>query len=522
MAESTGFKKLNYKDRPAMLALMRVSRSAYCLWSFMYLRAEWQEASKLNIFCVAEKFIVRDTGLSKNVVREAKALLIAHGWITHIGGRAMTGCWDTNEYLVQVGTAPTVAQKSGAGKKADHRSPKSGLPTGARKVGSTVDVFTSGTPLGAGESSGGVESRAGGCGGSPPTGLGFERSEGFGGDRHARDANADALPSRSIDRDLENQKRKPNPMGAAPPNPPCGDMGVSGFKDEEFDSIPDALNPDPVSEPEPEPELDDIPEFTEARCLATYLWFFLLGRKSLGEKITILPKWEQYWSTDFQSLLDQGATRADIELAIWVSQLPASREFYIRSKSIVDQFWLLTEKGQSLENQKQDHQCAYCYSFFSLGSELRAHAEVCTEDPGADPEDIAEEEAMYAAEDPDPYMQGAVSDPDPGFDPFADSRFAELYDDEGNTVFKETDDDSQDWQPILIPEDWGQHDLNYELPEPFKEPARGRIRPEDNYLSPYISDEKRISPYRECGDMARSDGENGKGGEEPPSQDFGS
>ena len=472
MAESTGFKKLNYKDRPAMLALMRASRSAYCLWAFMYLRAEWQEASKLNIFCVAEKFIIRDTGLSKNVVREAKVLLIAHGWITRIGGRAMTGCWDTNEYLVQVGTAPTVAQKVGAGKKADHRSPKSGLPTVAQKAGGTVDVITSGTPLGGGESSGGVESRAGGCGGSPPTGLGLERSEGFGGDRHARDANANAAaqptasPSPTRDRDfveLQNRKFNPNPTGALPPNPRCGDMGCSGFKDEEFDSIPDDLNPDPVSEP----ELDDIPEFTEARCLATYLWFFLLGRKSMGEKITILPKWEQYWSADFQSLLDQGATRAEIELAIWVSQIPACREFYIRSKSIVDQFELLTEKAQSLEDMKGDYQCAYCYNFYSLGSELWAHAEVCTEDPGADPDDVAEENEMYARED---------LCPDADFDPFSGERFEELYDDNGDTVFVETDDDSQDWQPILIPEDWGQHDLDYELPEPFK--AKGCIKPE--------------------------------------------
>ena len=141
MAESTGFKKLNYKDRPAILALMRASRSAYCLWSFMYLRAEWQDASKKNIFCVAEKFIIRDTGLSKNVVREGKALLIAHGWIIKIGGRSQEGCWDTSEYIVQVGTAPTVPQKVGSGKKADHRSPENGPPTGARKVGGTGGCY---------------------------------------------------------------------------------------------------------------------------------------------------------------------------------------------------------------------------------------------------------------------------------------------------------------------------------------------------------------------------------------------
>jgi hypothetical protein len=491
MAESTGFKKLNYKDRPAMLALMRASRSAYCLWAFMYLRAEWQEASKLNIFCLAERFIIGDTGLSKNVVREAKVLLIAHGWITRIGGRAMTGCWDTNEYLVQVGTAPTLAQKAGG----------------------TVDVNTSGTPLGVGESSGGVEFRAGGVGGIPPRFA--ERSEGGVPSKTVtrRDASADAAaqPTASaslVGRDfVEDQKRKPNPTGALPPNPRCGDMGDSGF--EEFDSIPDDLNPDPVSEREP--KRNDIPEFTEARCLATYLWFFLRGRQSMGEKIMILPKWEEYWSADFQSLLDQGATRTEIELVIWVSQTSGCREFYIRSKSILDQFELLTEKGKSLERLKEDHQCPCCYSFFSMRSELEAHDAVCTEDPGADPDDVAEENEMYARED---------LCPDADFDPFSGERFEELYDDNGDTVFVETDDDSQDWQPVLIPENWGQNDLNYELSEPFKEPARGRIRPEDNYLSPYISDEKRISPYRECGDMARSDGENGNGGEEPPSQDL--
>ena len=182
----------------------------------------------------------------------------------------------------------------------------------------------------------------------------------------------------------------------------------------------------------------------------------------------ILPKWEEYWSADFQSLLDHGASRAEIELAIWVSQTSGCRELYVRSKSILYQFELLTEKGKSLEHLKEDHQCPYCYGFFSLGSELRAHAEVCTEDPGADPDDVAEENEMYAREE---------LCPEPIPDPFADSRVEEVCDD-GVPVFAEPDDDSQDWQPILIREDWGQHDLDYELPEPFKTKATGSIKPE--------------------------------------------
>jgi hypothetical protein len=73
-----------------------------------------------------------DTGLSKNVVREAKQLLQEYGWIVKTGMRAQTGCWDTTEYQVRVGKALTGAQKVGSG-KSDHRSPERGSRPEPRK-----------------------------------------------------------------------------------------------------------------------------------------------------------------------------------------------------------------------------------------------------------------------------------------------------------------------------------------------------------------------------------------------------
>jgi hypothetical protein len=404
----------------------------------MYLRSD-----RNNIFCLKEDFIMADTGLSQNVVRAAKRLLIEFGWIIKTGMRSQIGRWDTSEYEVRIGKAPTGAQKVCSG-KFGHRSPESVLPSGAQKVFRTVDTHTPVPPQDAVLGVRGVSPRD-----VPSEARRVPATADHAGDAIAFVAARPLATASLAGADASKAKTENlNPMGAAPPNPRCGDMGVYEFEDEE-----------------------SIPEFSEARCCATYLWFFLRGRKSLGEKITILPRWEEYWSADFQRLLDQGASSADIELAIWASQVPGSREFYIRSKSIVDQFELLTQKGQRLEHLKHDHQCPYCYCFFSLGSELKEHYEVCTEDPGADPDDIAGEEAMYAAEDL--IAQGAVTDPLPDLDPFAEARVDQAFDDNGEPVWDE------EGNPVMVREVWSDpEDLNYELPPPFKTPARGFVKPD--------------------------------------------
>jgi hypothetical protein len=451
---SKGFKKLHDKDRPALTALMRASKSAACLWFFMLSRAEWEGGK--YIFCLAEDFIIADTGLSKNVVRESKRLLQKFFWIIKVGMRGSHGHWDTTEYEVHLtGKAPTGAQKVCPGKEQS---------TGAQKVCSRPEPGNGAAPLDTHSPippRGGdglvAPSHAGGCGGSPPTGLGLERSD---SSSTKSNGQGDAMPlgasrpSSFLVRVDQNRgsKSKPhsNPMGGcAPQTPCCGDMGVS------------------------EPE-----EMSDAHYLALLLWYYIQGRLSLGEKkIVVLPRWEEYWTTDFQGLLDSGATRADIELAIWASQWPAKKLYYKRSQSICAQYEQLLDAAQKLEKLFALRQCPGCYCYFSLASQFNEHIPVCAAGTAAvlpAPDDATEEDAYFAAEDVHA-MDGIVfSDPDP--DPYADSRLQELADDDGGTVFEEMAPGQI--RPVMLPEDWGQHDFDFKMPEPFKTKAKGRIRPE--------------------------------------------
>lgn len=460
-----GFKKFHHKDRPTILALMRHSLSAFAVWWFMCSRSD-----RNDIFCVKEEFIIGDTDLSKNVVRAAKRLLREYGWITLTGVRSQVGRWDTNEYKVQIGRAPTAAQKVCSGKKSSHQSPENGLPSGAQKVGRTVDIHTPDAPRGGEGAVASSRSRAGGVGGIPP--RGFERSDGFPaqavdqGDAIALGCAPFAFPSGTAIAEDQNRKSKPNPMGAAPPNPPCGDMGVS--------------------EPKVKEQREEPVTLTDAQYLATLLWYYIQGRLSLGQDILVLPRWEQYWSDDFQSLLDKGATRADIEMVIWASQWPANQKYYKRSKSICDQFELLLEKAQKRERLFRHWQCPGCHCYFSLHHQFEEHIPVCEAGPAAvlpAPDDASEEEAWLAAEDLIA-AEGAIvcNDDFDNFDPFAGTRYLEVEDEYGNPVYEESEPGK--WTKVMMPEDWGQHDFDFEMPEPFKTPAKGSIRPEGETEKP--------------------------------------
>lgn len=183
-------------------------------------------------------------------------------------------------------------------------------------------------------------------------------------------------------------------------------------------------DPSPSSAaPLPDAEMEELAKayFEDpATYLATYLWSFLQPRPD----VEVIRPWERLWIQDFQSALDDGHTKEDIELAILCSQAGKAREMYVRALSICNNLDLLVEKGRKLRDKGvlREHECK-CHALFAMFEDLQEHQETCETALAIDPEDAAEEEAMYAAEDLIGY--GLAPDPLPDFDPFADTREGE-------------------------------------------------------------------------------------------------
>ena len=184
--------------------------------------------------------------------------------------------------------------------------------------------------------------------------------------------------------------------GVAPPEPPArGGTGVSKYEKPEihgFDLKPLASDPE---------------------YLATLLYNYLQGRISLGDKTISVPRlWKKFWTEDFQSLLDDGRTRPDIEIVIWASQWPGNQKFYVRAQKIKENFDLLIEKAERRANLFRVHACSYCYCWFSMYSSLAEHLEKCTAAPPPTVlDDAAEEESWYVADDFLNQEGGAFGDP---------------------------------------------------------------------------------------------------------------
>ncbi|MGA2856197.1 MAG: hypothetical protein ABSE40_04975 [Candidatus Sulfotelmatobacter sp.] len=181
-------------------------------------------------------------------------------------------------------------------------------------------------------------------------------------------------------------------------------------------------DPSPVPQP-PSPELEAAFMSNlqhESNWLANYLWAFIQARPD----VEILRPWEKFWVADFDKALSDGYSKEDIELAILCSQAGKARELYKRALSICNQLDLLIEKGRKLRDKGvlREHACK-CGALFAMLEDLQEHQETCETALAIDPEDAAEEEAMYAAEDLIGY--GEVPDPLPDFDPFADTREGE-------------------------------------------------------------------------------------------------
>lgn len=447
-ANKVGFKKHYFRHRQMHLALMRESYTAYCLWSFM-----WGRSDAHDLFCLAENFIMEDTGMGQNTVRDAKRILLHCNWIKLVGTRSQVGKWDTNEYRVHaVGDDPTGAKallfgkrKNGPGAQKTlpgSQSTINVLPSGARKTFGTVDTAN---PVLRGEGDPNAKGILGGAGVLPREVPSEARGVQERSDPTRADAAVDATVAPSalqptaasaavvdVPSELENLNPKTNPKtaGGNPLRPPCGDMGFFHSEAE----VP--------KEPEVFPEPED-----EADACAIMLYRFLRGRQSTGEvqengePIRILPNWRRYWRSDFQKILGTeieplGVLDFNIlKACIVVSQYPKNKMYYIRAQSICQLIDLLWNTVREIKGVFKGRECPYCHCLFVSTKDQGEH-EPCEFSPDhvpeldpdlpIDPEDAAEEEAMYASDD----LEASFDD-----------------------------------------------DLNYTLPEPFKTPAGGRILP---------------------------------------------
>jgi hypothetical protein len=181
--------------------------------------------------------------------------------------------------------------------------------------------------------------------------------------------------------------------------------------------------PQPVAQPEaPRVTQEEFEAHLEdpAVWLANYLWMFIQARPN----IEIMRPWEKFWAGDFGKALSDGYSFEDLKLAILTSQIPACRHMYFRGEGICKQLDMLIEKGRTLVERGvlQEHACE-CGLLFAMREDLKEHQETCEDQLPIDPEDAAEEEEMYAAEDLADYDLQA--DPVPDFDPFAGEREGE-------------------------------------------------------------------------------------------------
>ena len=253
----------------------------------------------------------------------------------------------------------------------------------------------------------------------PPTsggvGVGVE-SEARG--RHSRIANAIA-DARNESRQPATQKTETQPQNQPQPEveseAPVQDSHTLPVGMASKTPTPTPAAPLPVTQQEFAAYLED-----EAAYLANYLWMFVQHRPD----VEVIRPWEKLWTADFDKALSDGYSKEDIELAILCSQAGKAREMYVRALSICNNLPLLIEKGRKLQERGilRQHECK-CHALFAMPEDIREHQETCETALAIDPEDAAEEERMFAAEDLIGY--GEAPDPMPDLDPFADTREGE-------------------------------------------------------------------------------------------------
>jgi hypothetical protein len=182
----------------------------------------------------------------------------------------------------------------------------------------------------------------------------------------------------------------------ATPHSPVQQSKSFGSDNTELEVPVWASLPVPATTPPHDSAALPSPADEPARWLANYLLCFL----SIREDVEIPHSWEKFWTADFQSALDTGWWVEDVARAIRASQVGRAREFYKRGASIVTNLELLAENGQKLESKGLlcDFVCPKCHGLFIGIEALVGHQLGCYEKP-VDPEDAAEEEAMYFADE---------------------------------------------------------------------------------------------------------------------------
>jgi Helix-turn-helix domain len=237
----------------------------------------------------------------------------------------------------------------------------------------------------------------------------------------------------------EDQQQKTAGETPATPQSPVQQSAVSCSDDTEpevpepevpvWASLP-ASGPTPPHDSGALPSLEDEP----ARWLANYLWCFL----SIREDVEIPHSWEKFWTKDFQDALDTGWSVDDLNVAIRKSQCGKAWDYYKRGASIVANLELLVEEGRQLEEKELlgETECPVCHGLL-IGNYidlLDEHIFDCYDrNTPIDPEDAAEEEAMWLADElvseglvrehPDMEMYYPWADDDDDreiFDPWAD------------------------------------------------------------------------------------------------------
>lgn len=495
MTTSKIFKKLHIKDREKLMSLVEASPTAACVWLYLYLCTDKDD-------CCTESRpeIEKATMMSHNTVDKAMKLLRDQQWLVPMGYVPIEdGKWVV-KHRVQVGfTIPK--------NWVEPQTPKNGDSSIPKKRGATVDHHV---PVSVDRVESDAKPILGVEGGVPPRRAERGRVSIAELSADTQDdgvvdapsalqraaAGATSLPSSAI---ASQSKTNPNPTGlrpvphegAAPPaTPACRDTGVSESESKKLVPMPS------WKQPLPEPQSD-------AERLAVILYRYLQGRLSLGHKIEIYRPWLKFWSKDFQAMIDDslqcGWDTSDIEMVIWYSQFPKNQEYYIRAAGILSNFRDLHKRCERKQASFRVHQCKHkdCVCWFSNVLDYIEHLKLNHAKAAPPPElrDQIEEEMWMEAEDVCALGIG-INEAEPEYDPFADSRY-DILGWEEVTGLPEGDPGRQ-WVSVKVPEDWGQWDLSYEMPEPLPHIKSRSVRPdgETELPEPLRRIEERIAADR--------------------------
>lgn len=346
----------------------------------------------------SEKWVAERLGISESAVYKAIKTFVQDGWWIREERRDSHGHLHCRWSLAEGAQERLREAKRGKGprvtnpKKANNRSFK---PRGSEPTGSVNPLVSVPSSAHASVTAASPEaSRLGACW---PDGSDTEASRLGAGNDVELDVSV-FLSDRTIaiaDVSSEDQDTEQKTAGETPATPT-----LDSIPDFSFQPTPDEAEYwDPVlSNPLSPVDLAAIPscETEPARWLANYLFCFLTVR----EDVEILPGWEKFWTNDFQEALNSGCSLPDLKIAIRKSQVGKAREYFIRATSIVQNLERLVEDGRKLEERGflKEVECPSCHGLF-VGEAVFDHSFECYRNKPADPEDVAEEEAMYLAEE---------------------------------------------------------------------------------------------------------------------------